>query len=185
MSKGFEGTKGPYYCAGRTVYALESCGFKRGEEQFRNRMSAHVDNGTGTPTHELEKVAELFAEAGTVLHETGLTPRQLDDECQIHRGAQHEIDQIAMGAGVFDILVEGELEAAWGNTKAAVRQLAEQRAELLEALREVAASLDWHAHGSCRGFNKGAILATEEACQFAKKAIANATQQRNATGGEG
>ena len=86
--------------------------------------------------------------------------------------------------GDFDSMLEAinEMKRYHANIdadRAEFRQLTEQRAELLEALREVAAALDWHAHGSCRGFNKGAILASEEACQLARKAIANAT------GGEG
>lgn len=76
--------------------------------------------------------ANLIAESFNVLHETGLTPRQL----------------------------------------------AEQRAELLEALQLVNAK-DFELHEVPAGFGGRTVQ------QVADDAIANATQQRNATGGEG
>ena len=46
--------------------------------------------------------------------------------------------------------------------------------ELLEALKKVAQSLEWHAHGCCRGFDDGAPLPTGEAVELAKRTIAKA-----------
>lgn len=46
--------------------------------------------------------------------------------------------------------------------------------ELLEALKKVAQSLEWHAHGSCRGFDDDAPLPTGEAVELAKRTIAKA-----------
>lgn len=60
------------------------------------------------------------------------------------------------------------------------RQLAEQRAELLEALRLFVE----HAEQVDVG-GGDAVVTTCESLQSARTAIANATQQRNATGGEG
>lgn len=104
--------------------------------------------------------------------------RQLDDECQIHRGAHLVIDQIVMGAGVFEVEVDGGLEPAWENTSAAVRQLAEQRAELLEALQ-------WYVENDDTNIGQQGNEFWELGLDRARAAIANATQQRNATGGEG
>lgn len=60
------------------------------------------------------------------------------------------------------------------------RQLAEQRAELLEALKLFVAHADEIDLGG-----GDAVATTCESLQSARAAIANATQQRNATGGEG
>lgn len=47
--------------------------------------------------------------------------------------------------------------------------------ELLEALKKVAQSLEWHAHGCCRGIDAGGPLPTNEAVELAKRTIAKAT----------
>lgn len=60
------------------------------------------------------------------------------------------------------------------------RQLAEQRAELLEALQLFVAHADEIDLGG-----GDAVATTCESLQSARTAIANATQQRNATGGKG
>ena len=44
--------------------------------------------------------------------------------------------------------------------------------QALEALKKVAQSLEWHAHGCCRGFDEGAPLPTNEAIELAKRTIA-------------
>lgn len=46
--------------------------------------------------------------------------------------------------------------------------------ELLEALKKVAQSLEWHAHGCCRGIDDGGPLPTNEAVELAKRTIAKA-----------
>lgn len=46
--------------------------------------------------------------------------------------------------------------------------------ELLAALKKVAQSLEWHAHGCCRGFDDDAPLPTSEAVELAKRTIAKA-----------
>jgi hypothetical protein len=46
--------------------------------------------------------------------------------------------------------------------------------ELLEALKKVAQSLEWHAHGCCRGIDAGGPLPTNEAVELAKRTIAKA-----------
>lgn len=46
--------------------------------------------------------------------------------------------------------------------------------ELLVALKKVAQSLEWYAHGCCRGFDDEAPLPTSEAVELAKRTIAKA-----------
>lgn len=123
MSKGFEGAKGPWSYTASIPQDGAECFWIVGHD---GRDIGAVD---GPQTDEREALARLIAEAGTVLHETGLTPRQL----------------------------------------------AEQRAELLEALKRL--------YGC---YSTSHSPATRESCwDQARTAIANATQQRNATGGEG
>lgn len=50
---------GPWLREDRTVYALQSAGFRRGEEQFQNRWSLHVQGGVGSTPDELLAVAAL------------------------------------------------------------------------------------------------------------------------------
>ena len=49
------------------------------------------------------------------------------DECQIHRQAHQSLDNIVMGAGVFEVLYEGGVEPAWKNTIEAVKKLTQQQ----------------------------------------------------------
>lgn len=49
--------------------------------------------------------------------------------------------------------------------------------DLLQALIEVTASLEWHAHGRCRGINDGPIMPSAMAVEMARSAIAKATGQ--------
>jgi len=48
---------GTWLRKGRTVYALESAGWRKGEEQFRNRWSFHVQGGPAATLEEVEEVA--------------------------------------------------------------------------------------------------------------------------------
>lgn len=43
---------------------------------------------------------------------------------------------------------------------------------LVEALREVAATLDWQCHGRCRGFGDGPILSSSAAVEKARALLA-------------
>ena len=58
------------------------------------------------------------------------------------------------------------------NLKAVVFQLGEDKSELLAALKKVAQSLEWYAHGRCRGFDDGAPLPTSEAIELAERTLA-------------
>lgn len=60
-------TKFKLEVAGTTVYMLESDGFRRGVEQFRNRFSANVQGYGSTPKEELEEIATLMAAAPELL----------------------------------------------------------------------------------------------------------------------
>ena len=50
--------------------------------------------------------------------------------------------------------------------------LVAENARLREALKKVAQSLDWYAHGCCRGFDDGAPLPTNEAIELAERTLA-------------
>jgi len=60
-------TKGPYLRAGTTVYALQHAGWRKGEEQFCNRIYANVQRGPGCSMEEAEAVACLFQAAPELL----------------------------------------------------------------------------------------------------------------------
>jgi hypothetical protein len=60
-------TKGPYERNGATVYALQHHGWRKGEEQFCNRVYASVYAGPGCPPEEAEAVARLFQAAPELL----------------------------------------------------------------------------------------------------------------------
>ena len=114
--------------------------------------------------------AQLIAEAGTVLHETGLTPRQLADlvarlklEAQGH--AQEARTANATIAEIYQVCTGSTGEPGNWNGAEPVRQLAESRAELLEALQ-----------------NAVAYGLPDEISDAAVTAIANATQQRKEPG---
>lgn len=56
----------------------------------------------------------------------------------------------------------------------AVATLMQVAPDLLEALIEVTASLEWNAHGRCRGINDGPIMPSAMAVECARAAIARA-----------
>jgi len=93
-----------------------------------------------TDRDDANRLAELFAEAGTVTHETGLTPRQLAEQNQdlMRRILAHE--ETARGfAPSFDELRRRRVE---------VNELGEQRDELLAALQayQAAEAMPMQAH---------------------------------------
>jgi len=131
---------------------------------------------------EMKANASLIAEAGTVLHETGLTPRQLADlvarlklEAQGH--AQEARTANATIAEIYQVCTGSTGEPGNWNGAEPVRQLAEERAELLEALRIFVAHADEVDLGG-----GDAVVTTCESLQSARAAIANATQQRKEPG---
>lgn len=149
MSKGFEGTKGPWFAKRHgAVVGGQSHQYTNGEAMGQIAMACvPVHSTAADPVAERDANTRLIAEAGTVLHETGLTPRQL----------------------------------------------AEQRAELLEALNRAADTVerdDLDTPICCDGRECGCMgssnrqLFVHDLRALAER-IANATQQRNATGGEG
>lgn len=50
--------------------------------------------------------------------------------------------------------------------------LPEKATQLAEALKKVAQSLEWYAHGRCRGFDDEAPLPTNEAVELAERTLA-------------
>ena len=61
----------------------------------------------------------------------------------------------------------------WKRVSAAKGE-AEARAERLEeALKKVAQSLEWYAHGRCRGFDDAAPLPPNEAVELAERTLAS------------
>lgn len=74
-------------------------------------------------------------------------------------------------AEAIDVVLS-ELHAASESALIYASTQAQLQVELAEALKKVAQSLEWHAHGSCRGFDDGAPLPTGEAVELAKRTIA-------------
>ena len=59
-----------------------------------------------------------------------------------------------------------------------IRVAARYHGRLVEALREVAASLDWQAHGSCRGFGDGPIMTSASATDMARALLKEIEEAR-------
>ena len=133
MSSGFEGTPGPWFARRHGVIVGGAAHqYTNGEAMDQLAMACVLAHSTADdPVAERDANTRLIAEAGTVLHETGLTPRQL----------------------------------------------AEQRAELLEALKKCEYALRRYTIKS--GSDEDARHRSE-GISLAQTAIANATQQRNA-----
>lgn len=78
MSKGFEGTPGPWFHHPASGYEHSMGGYISASPDRRELPAiCDIRGHGGMPYHEN---ARLIAEAGTVLHETGLTPRQLAEQ---------------------------------------------------------------------------------------------------------
>ena len=60
-------TAGEWASVGRTVYALQHHGWKKGEETFYNRFYADVQAGSGVTEEEMEANAQLMAAAPELL----------------------------------------------------------------------------------------------------------------------
>ena len=188
MSSGFEAvTPGPWVARRHGVVVGGAAHqYTNGEAMDQLAMACVLAHSTADdPIAERDANTRLIAEAGTVLHETGLTPRQLAE-----RVNKLEAARIAY-ASEFPLNADGEPDV--GNIHANIRQLAEQRAELLEALAEGRRAIgDHYAPNDC--YATGPLtgdhfrdLVQCPACSFIAMhdaAIAMATQQRNATGGE-
>lgn len=144
MSSGFEGTPGPWFARRHGVIVGGAAHqYTNGEAMDQLAMACVLAHSTADdPVAERDANTRLIAEAGTVLHETGLTPRQL----------------------------------------------AEQRAELLEALRLAAGTVerdDLDTPICCDGRECGCMGASNRQLfvhdlRALTDRIANATQQRNA-----
>ncbi|MGQ8875915.1 hypothetical protein ACUTR7_00275 [Delftia sp. NA_296.1] len=80
MSEAINSRPGPWLSEGNWTYTLQHAGWRRGEEQFENRLFAQVQPGRNSSLAEANPIASLFAEAGNVFHETGLTPHQLVEQ---------------------------------------------------------------------------------------------------------
>jgi len=165
MSSGFEVTPGPWtvidgttvLSADPSVAICDAFPADKAGNEYRYGESSNAN-------------ARLIAEAGTVLHETGLTPRQLADlvarlklEAQGH--AQEARTANATIAEIYQVCTGSTGEPGNWNGAEPVRQLAESRAELLEALQ-----------------NAVAYGLPDEISDAAVTAIANATQQRKEPG---
>lgn len=71
---------GPWLRDGNTIYSLIHAGWRKGVEQFQNKLWMHVYKCSECSPKDLEYTVNLIHEAGTVAHETGLTPRQLAEQ---------------------------------------------------------------------------------------------------------
>ncbi|WP_250439377.1 hypothetical protein [Delftia tsuruhatensis] len=90
MSEEINDRPGAWLSEGNWVYTLQHAGWRRGEEQFENRLVAQVHPGRSSSLSEATQIASIFAEAGTVHHETGLTPRQLVDRMKALESAMRD-----------------------------------------------------------------------------------------------
>ena len=62
--------------------------------------------------------------------------------------------------------------------RTANQRLEGESKRMREALIEVTASLEWNAHGICRGINDGPIMPSAMAVDFAKAALADTGEQQ-------
>ncbi|MDH2234618.1 hypothetical protein N5K37_32430 [Delftia tsuruhatensis] len=99
MSEAINSRPGPWLSEGNWTYTLQHAGWRRGEEQFENRLFAQVQPGRNSSLAEANSIASLFAEAGNVLHETGLTPRQLVEQRDALAAALAGLDEAYCRAG--------------------------------------------------------------------------------------
>lgn len=60
-------TPAPWFIEGKTVYALEHYGWKKGVEQFCNRFTVSIGRGQSNADGELEANARLIAAAPELL----------------------------------------------------------------------------------------------------------------------
>lgn len=133
-------TEGVWYHEGLSAYVLIRAGWKKGSGVFKNRITVSVMGDKSVPADELENTAERIAEAFNVATETGLTPRQLAErvetlkrEAQIH--AMEARTAKATIAEIYQLCTGGTGEPGNWNGAEPVRQLAEQRAGLVQAAR--------------------------------------------------
>lgn len=103
MSEASNPTPGIWYSDGCVIYALKHSGWSKGEEEFENTFYAKVQAGRSESNSDAATYASLFAEAGTVHHETGLTPRQLVEQrdalADALIGLRHAWDNLGQGEG--------------------------------------------------------------------------------------
>lgn len=92
-----------------------------------------------------------------------------------------DLPYLVVGAGASDaksvewmpLYVQVGGRTGWVEQKANTLLIA-AAPELLAALKKVAKSLEWHAHGCCRGIDDEGPLPTKEAVELAKRTIAKA-----------
>ncbi|CAM3930338.1 hypothetical protein [Delftia tsuruhatensis] len=99
MSEVIKPSEGNWRAEGNCFYTLQHAGWRRGEEQFENRLFGQVQPGRNTGLSEANPFASLFAEAGNVFHETGLTPRQLVEQRDALAAALAGLDEAYCRAG--------------------------------------------------------------------------------------
>lgn len=139
-----------------------------GDNPRRTRI--HLFDAHGAPLAVVESAsantsraksdAALIAEAFNVATETGLTPRQLAErvetikrEAQIH--AMEARTANATIAEIYQLCAGGIGEPGNWNGAEPVRQLAEQRAQLIEALKMTQFGFNHRRCQVCAGWNVG------------------------------
>lgn len=98
-------TPGPYLRDGVTVYALQHAGWRKGEEQFCNRIYASVQRGPGCPPEEVEAVARLFQAAPDLLEAL----RLCYDHCRLY---SREVERNNVGEAVRAAIAKATGESA-------------------------------------------------------------------------
>lgn len=79
MDGEFKGTD-EWKIAGSLIYSLMSAGFRKGVEQFTNRIWIQVNGVPDVSIQEMSETIEVIHEALNVKDSTGLTPDQLADK---------------------------------------------------------------------------------------------------------
>lgn len=121
-------TPGPWLRSGNLVYARN----EHGLNSMDLRVHVHRSNGNGKTGAEAiaeeEANARLIAEAGTVHHETGLTPRQLAEQRRELLDALAELISIRDSDG-DEWFGSGRLDDALADAREAIAKAAGRAVE--------------------------------------------------------
>lgn len=137
------------------------------------RCPAHIPDDARPPLVDAWALAEAIDVVLSELHAASYASTH----------AQLQVDQLQA-----DLMESDEIREKLGHlltrTAAALKgeppagvwhswhDLPEKAAQLAEALKKVAQSLEWYAHGRCRGFDDEAPLPTNEAIELAERTLA-------------
>lgn len=130
-------------------------------DRYKSRASTHADGCWGWgPQHYECAVREVEA----LRAEVKKLRADLMESDEIREKLGHLLTRTAAA-------LKGEPPAGvWHSW----HDLPEKATQLAETLKKVAQSLEWYAHGRCRGFDDEAPLPTNEAIELAERTLAKA-----------